>query len=70
VRLPGNQWGAFLSEFATLRFKAILLAELGPPQELALVVQKMRKVSRFGITQDDSEQTITRLRALFPKMFP
>jgi len=70
VRLPGHHWGAFLSEFATLRFKAILLAELGPAQELAVVVSKMNKVSRFGITQADCEQTISRLRRDFPAMFP
>lgn len=70
VKLPGNQWGAFLSEFAALRFKAILLAEIGPAQELSVVVQKMHKISRFGITQGDCDLTIDRLRRTYPAMFP
>jgi hypothetical protein len=70
LRLHGHHWGAFLSDFAALRFKAIILAELGPSQELSLVLQRMRKVSRFGITQGECESTIRRLRELFPAMFP
>src|SRR5262249_33143667 len=70
VRLAGHRWGAFLSEFGSLRYKAILLAEMGPPQEFAIVLERMRKVSRFGVTQAECEQTIQCLRERFPQAFP